>query len=140
MIDGVPSYQSYKKSRKMVTVTSDKLLLTMCIGKPQLWGSHPNILQAASPQISGLKPEQDLTSGNLLRLNELKLPALRFLTPKIPVNPTNERAGQAKDPGITQATTEGKTKKLPVERRPPRDDQHHNLTRKFEYSQFEPAN
>ncbi|KAJ9054473.1 hypothetical protein DSO57_1014153 [Entomophthora muscae] len=49
-------------------------------------------------------------------------------------------AGQAKDPGITLATTEGKTKKLPVERRPPRDDQPHNLTRKLEYSQFKPEN
>ncbi|KAJ9067780.1 hypothetical protein DSO57_1035728 [Entomophthora muscae] len=87
-------------------VTSEKLLLNMCIGKPQLWGSNPNILQAASLQISGLKPEQDLTLGNLLRLDELKLPASRFPTPKVHGNPTNERSGQAKDPGITQATTE----------------------------------
>ncbi|KAJ9084174.1 hypothetical protein DSO57_1027212 [Entomophthora muscae] len=91
-------------------------------------------------QISGLKPERDLTSGNLLRLDELKIPASRFPTPRVPVNPTNGRAGQAKDPGITWAPTEGETKKLPVECGPPRDDQPHDLTRKFEYSWFEPAN
>ncbi|KAJ9053198.1 hypothetical protein DSO57_1026595 [Entomophthora muscae] len=108
--------------------------------KPQLRGSNPNTLQAASLQIFGLKLEQDLTSGNLLRLDELKLPASKLLTPKVPVNPTNERAGQAKDPGIMWATTEGETKNLPVERGPPRDDQPHDLKGKFEYSQSKPAN
>ncbi|KAJ9049604.1 hypothetical protein DSO57_1022721 [Entomophthora muscae] len=120
-------------------VISDKLLLNTLTGKPQLQDSNPNTLWAASPQdqlpgcpqISVLKPERDLTLGNLLRLDELKIPASKFLMPRVPVNLTNEREGQAKDPGITWASTEGETKKLPVECGPPRDDQPHNLTRKF---------
>ncbi|KAJ9087005.1 hypothetical protein DSO57_1037578 [Entomophthora muscae] len=48
--------------------------------------------------------------------------------------------GPATDPGITWAHTEGKPENLPIERRPPRGDQSHNLTRKVEHSQFEPAN
>ncbi|KAJ9078558.1 hypothetical protein DSO57_1005696 [Entomophthora muscae] len=35
---------------------------------------------------------------------------------------------------------ERETKKLIIEHRPPRDDQSHDLTRKFEYSQFNSAN
>ncbi|KAJ9059225.1 hypothetical protein DSO57_1004539 [Entomophthora muscae] len=38
-----------------ITITSDKLLLTMLTGKPQLQDSNPGTLQAASPQIFGLK-------------------------------------------------------------------------------------
>ncbi|KAJ9052551.1 hypothetical protein DSO57_1033043 [Entomophthora muscae] len=136
------------ESTSPVCVTSDKLLLTMLIGKPQLQDLNPDILQPASPQdqlpshlqISGLEPEQDSTSGNLLRLDELKVPASRFPTPRVPVDPANEREGQAKDHRIAGASTERETKKLPVEHRSPRDDQPHNLIRKFEYSQFKPAN
>ncbi|KAJ9050247.1 hypothetical protein DSO57_1016224 [Entomophthora muscae] len=54
-------------------VTSDKLLLTMLTGKPQLRDSNPDTLRAASPQdqppgclqIFGLGPEQDLTLETL---------------------------------------------------------------------------
>ncbi|KAJ9051850.1 hypothetical protein DSO57_1000510 [Entomophthora muscae] len=79
------------------------------------------------------------SSGNPLKL-ELKPPTLKLPTLKVSVNPTNQQAGQAIDPKITWATTEGETKKLPIERRPPRDDQPCNLLRKFECSQFKSAN
>ncbi|KAJ9081575.1 hypothetical protein DSO57_1013281 [Entomophthora muscae] len=129
-------------------VTSDKLLLTMHTGKPQLQDSNPDTLWAASPQdqppgrpqILGQEPEQDLTLENPLKLDELKSPTLTLPTLNDPVNPANQRAGLAIEPEITWATTEGETKKLPIERRPPRDDQPHNPTREFEYSQFKPAN
>ncbi|KAJ9054977.1 hypothetical protein DSO57_1008863 [Entomophthora muscae] len=91
-------------------------------------------------QIFGLKPERDLTLGNFLRHDELKLPASRLPTSKVPVNPTNESAGQAKDPGITWATAAGEAKKLPMECGPPKDDKSHGLKGKFEFPQFEPVN
>ncbi|KAJ9081957.1 hypothetical protein DSO57_1009413 [Entomophthora muscae] len=109
---------------------------------------NPNTLQAASPhdqlpgrpQIYGLKLEQDLTSENLLRLEKQKLLASRPPTPQVPVNLTNESAGQAKNPEITWATAAGEAEKLPMECRPPKDDKPHNLKGNFELSQFEPAN
>ncbi|KAJ9065176.1 hypothetical protein DSO57_1022477 [Entomophthora muscae] len=61
-------------------------------------------------------------------------------TPKVPVNLTNESAGQAKDPEITWATAAGEAKKLPMECRPPKDEQSCDPKEKFESSQFEPAN
>ncbi|KAJ9060403.1 hypothetical protein DSO57_1031232 [Entomophthora muscae] len=61
-------------------------------------------------------------------------------TPKVPVNPTNESAGQAKDPEITWATAAGEAKKLPVECRSPKDDQPCNPKGKFESSQLKPTN
>ncbi|KAJ9076195.1 hypothetical protein DSO57_1028598 [Entomophthora muscae] len=111
-------------------VTSDKLLLTMLIGTPPLQDLNPDTLQASSLQdqlpgclqIFGLEPEQDLTLGNPLKLDEPKPPTLTLPTLKVTVNPTNQWAGQAIDPKITWATTEGETKKLPIENRPPRDD------------------
>ncbi|KAJ9084802.1 hypothetical protein DSO57_1020482 [Entomophthora muscae] len=121
-------------------VKSDKLLLTILPGKPQLQDSNPDTLRAASLQIFGLKPEQYLTLENPLKIDESKSPTLTLPTLKVPVNSTNQQAGQAIDPKITWATTEGETKKLPIERGLPRDDQPHNLTRKVEYSQFKPAN
>ncbi|KAJ9086478.1 hypothetical protein DSO57_1003812 [Entomophthora muscae] len=139
----------HEQSTKDISdVTNDILLLTILIGKPQLQDSNPNTLQAASlqdqppsrPQIFGLKPEQDLTLENLLRLDEQKLLASRPPTPKVPVNLNNERAGQAKNPEITWATAAGEAKKLPMECGPPKDNKSHNLTRKFKFSQFETAN
>ncbi|KAJ9081269.1 hypothetical protein DSO57_1016457 [Entomophthora muscae] len=129
-------------------VTSDKLLLTMLTGKPQLQDSNPDTLRATSPQdqppgclqIFGLEPEQDLTLGNPLKLEESKSSTLTLPTLKVPVYSTNQQAGLAIEPKITQATTEKEIKKLPIKRGPPRDDQHHDPTRKFEYSQFKPAN
>ncbi|KAJ9048073.1 hypothetical protein DSO57_1039784 [Entomophthora muscae] len=120
----------------------------MLTGTPQLRDLNPDTLRAASlkdqppgcPQIFGLKPEQDLTSGNSLKLDEPKPPTLTLPTLKVPVNPTNQRAGLAIEPKIARATTEGETNKLPIEHRPPRDDQPHSPTREFEYSQFKPAN
>ncbi|KAJ9061709.1 hypothetical protein DSO57_1017961 [Entomophthora muscae] len=90
-------------------VTSDKLLLTMLIGKPQLRDSNPDTLWAASLQdqppgclqIFVLKPEQDSTSGNPLKLDEPKSPTSTLPMLKVPVNPTNQRVGQVKDPSIT---------------------------------------
>ncbi|KAJ9062478.1 hypothetical protein DSO57_1010267 [Entomophthora muscae] len=114
-------------------VTSDKLLLTMLNEKPQLQDSNPDILQAASPQIFGFEPEQDLTSENPLRLDESKSPTLTLPTLNVPVNSTNQRAGLAIDPKITWATMKGETKKIPIECGPPRDDQSHDLIRKLEY-------
>ncbi|KAJ9054737.1 hypothetical protein DSO57_1011049 [Entomophthora muscae] len=93
----------------VVSVTSDKLLLTMLTGKPQLQGTNPDIMQAASPQdqppsclqIFGLEQEQDLTLGNPLRLDESKLPTSTLPMLKVPVNSTNKRTGLAIDPKIT---------------------------------------
>ncbi|KAJ9084640.1 hypothetical protein DSO57_1022375 [Entomophthora muscae] len=111
-------------------VTSDKLLLTMYTGKPQLYDLNPDTLQAASPQdqlpgrpqILGQEPEQDLTLESPLKLDESKSPTLTLPMLKVPVNSTNQRVGLAIEPKITQAITEGETKKLPIERGPPRDD------------------
>ncbi|KAJ9090260.1 hypothetical protein DSO57_1004506 [Entomophthora muscae] len=102
----------------------------MLIRTPQLWDLNPDTQRAASLQIFGLKPEQDLTSGNPLEHDEPKPPTLTLPTLKVPVKSTYQWVGQAIDPKITRATAEW----------PPRDDQPHNLTRKFEYSKFESAN
>ncbi|KAJ9078774.1 hypothetical protein DSO57_1003238 [Entomophthora muscae] len=107
---------------KRESVTSDKLLLTMLTGKPQLQDLNPDTLRAGGLQIFGFEPEQDLTSGNPLRLDESKSPTSTLPMLKVPVNSTNQRAGLAIDPKITWATTEGETKKLSIERGPPRDD------------------
>ncbi|KAJ9083267.1 hypothetical protein DSO57_1036379 [Entomophthora muscae] len=112
----------------------------MLTGKPQLQDSNPDTLQAGSPQIFGLEPEQDLTSGNPLKLDESKSLTLTLPTLKVPVYSTNQRAGLTIEPKITWATTEKEIKKLPIKCRPPRDDQPHDPTRKFDYSQSEPAN
>ncbi|KAJ9061588.1 hypothetical protein DSO57_1019039 [Entomophthora muscae] len=135
-------------STSCMPVTSDKLLLTMLNGKPQLPDSNPDTLRAASPQdqlpscpqIFGNKPEQDLTLENPLKLDETKSPTLTLPTLKVPVNSTNQRAGLAKESKITWATPERETKKLPLKSGPPGDDRPHNLTRKVEYSQFKTAN
>ncbi|KAJ9076629.1 hypothetical protein DSO57_1024285 [Entomophthora muscae] len=81
-----------------------------------------------------------LTLENLLRIDEQKLLTLRPPTPTFPVNPTNESAGQAKNPEITWATAAGEVKKLSVKCRPPKDDKFCDLKGKFELSQSEPAN
>ncbi|KAJ9083505.1 hypothetical protein DSO57_1034073 [Entomophthora muscae] len=136
------------KKTNTLLVTSEKLLLTMLTGNPQLRDSNPDSLQATSPQdqppgcpqIFGLEQEQDLTSENPLNLDESKVFTLTLPTVKVPVNLTNQRAGLAKEPKITWASTEEEIKKLPNKRGPPRDDQPSDPTRKFEYSQFEPAN
>ncbi|KAJ9082209.1 hypothetical protein DSO57_1006654 [Entomophthora muscae] len=112
----------------------------MLMEKSQLQESNPKTLWAASLQFPGLKPERDLTLGNLLSLDEQDILASKQPTPKVPVNPTNESAGQAKDPEITWATVAREAKKLPVECRPPKVDQPCNPKGKFESSQFEPSN
>ncbi|KAJ9072866.1 hypothetical protein DSO57_1022685 [Entomophthora muscae] len=122
------------------TFTSDKFLLTMLIERPQLQDLNPGSLQAASPQFFGLKPEQDLTLENPLKLDKSNSPTSILPTLKVPVNSTNQQAGPATDPRITQAHAEGETENLPIERGPPRDNQSYNLTRKFEHSQFKPDN
>ncbi|KAJ9052873.1 hypothetical protein DSO57_1029779 [Entomophthora muscae] len=128
--------------------TSAPLSVKGSAGKPQLRDLNPNTLWAASPQdlppgrpqIFGFKPERDLTSENLLKLDEQKLLTLRPPMPKVPVNPTNESTGQAKDPGMTGATVAGEAKKLPAECGPPKDDKSHNLKGKLKPSQLKPAN
>ncbi|KAJ9072664.1 hypothetical protein DSO57_1025014 [Entomophthora muscae] len=132
------SAQAYLQS--ILHVTSDKLLSTMIIEKPQLQDLNPDPLRAASLQFFELKPEQDLTSENPLKLDEYNSPTSTTPTLKVPVNSTNQRAVPAIDPKIPQAHMEGETEKLPIELGPPRDNQPHNPTRKFEHSQFEPAN
>ncbi|KAJ9087769.1 hypothetical protein DSO57_1029896 [Entomophthora muscae] len=119
-----------KKEFMWSAITNDKLLLTMFMEKPQLQDLNPKTLQAASLQFPGLKPERDLNFGE----------SPEPLTPKVPVNPTNESTGQAKDPEITWATALGEAKKLPVECTPPKDDQLCNPKGKFESSQFKPVN
>ncbi|KAJ9072810.1 hypothetical protein DSO57_1023218 [Entomophthora muscae] len=113
------------------------------------WGSRGGKLSIlTSPQgqlpsclqFFGLEPEQDLTTENPLKLGKSNSPTSIPPTPKAPDNLTNQRAGPATDPGITQAHAEEKTENLPIERGPPRDNQSHNLTRKVEHSQFKPAN
>ncbi|KAJ9081781.1 hypothetical protein DSO57_1011130 [Entomophthora muscae] len=129
-------------------VTRDKLLLIMHTGKPQLQDLNPDtlwaaILQDQPPgclQILRQEPEQNLTLENSLKLDESKSSTSTLPTLKDPVNPANQQVGLAIEPKMTQATMEGETKKLPIERRLPRDDQPHDPTREFEYSQFEPAN
>ncbi|KAJ9059613.1 hypothetical protein DSO57_1000572 [Entomophthora muscae] len=108
-----------------------------------LWswvGNYMPLACKTSLQFPGLKPERDLTSGSLLSLDEQKLLASSPLTPKVPVNLTNESVGQAKDPEITWATAAGEAKKLPVEYEAPKDDQPCNPKWKFKPSQFKPAN
>ncbi|KAJ9083281.1 hypothetical protein DSO57_1036239 [Entomophthora muscae] len=142
----IKTSSSFQKS--WVTVTSDKLLSTMLIERPQLRDSNPGSLRAASlqgqlpgcPQFFGLEPEQDLTSENPLKLGKSNSPTSIPPTPKDPDNSTNQQAGPATDPRITWAHAEGKPENLPIECRPPRDNQSHNLTRKVEHSQFKPAN
>ncbi|KAJ9088192.1 hypothetical protein DSO57_1025633 [Entomophthora muscae] len=58
----------------MADVMSDKLLSTMLIEKPKLQESNPDTPWASSPQFFGFKQEQDLTWGNLLKLDEPSLP------------------------------------------------------------------
>ncbi|KAJ9068652.1 hypothetical protein DSO57_1026534 [Entomophthora muscae] len=122
-------------------VTSDKLLLTILIEKPQL---RDQILTPrgppSCPQFFELEPEQDLTSENPLKLDESNSPTSTLPMLKVPVNLTNQQEGPAIDPRITQAHTEGETEELLIERGPPRDNQPHNPTREFEHSQFDPAN
>ncbi|KAJ9066973.1 hypothetical protein DSO57_1004403 [Entomophthora muscae] len=106
---------SLLSSVKLWSVTSDKLLLNILIVKPQLQDLNPDALQTASLQaqppgclqIFGLKPVQDLTLGNPLKLDEPKPPTLTLPTLKVPINPTNQQVDQAIDPEITWATTEG---------------------------------
>ncbi|KAJ9090119.1 hypothetical protein DSO57_1005856 [Entomophthora muscae] len=120
----------------------------MLVKKPQLQDSNPGILQAGSLQdqlpgflrFYGLKLDQDSTSGKLLRPAELKLPASMPPTLNFSVSPANESMGLAKNPKITGAAAEGESKKLPVECRPPGDDQSCNPKGKFESSCFNPAN
>ncbi|KAJ9054016.1 hypothetical protein DSO57_1018892 [Entomophthora muscae] len=108
----------------------------------------PDPLQAASlqgqlpgcPQFFGLKPEQDLTLENPLKLDKSNSPTSTPPMLKVPVNSANQQSGPAIDPKITWDHIEGETKKLPIECGPPRDGQPHNPTRKFEHSQFKPAN
>ncbi|KAJ9057349.1 hypothetical protein DSO57_1023655 [Entomophthora muscae] len=122
-----------KKEFMWSAITNDKLLLIMLMGNPQLQDLNPEILRAGSPQ-------DQLTTGNLPRLDELKLLASRLPTSRVSVNLANESGDQAKDPGITWATTVGEVKKLPVECGPPKNDQSYTLKEKFEFSQFKPAN
>ncbi|KAJ9089419.1 hypothetical protein DSO57_1013357 [Entomophthora muscae] len=100
----------------------------------------PPACRTSRLQIFGLEPEQDLILGNPPKLDESKSPTLTLPTLKVSVNSTNQQTGLAIDPEISWTTTKGEIKKLPIERKPPRDDQPHDLTRKFEYSQFKPAN
>ncbi|KAJ9053171.1 hypothetical protein DSO57_1026843 [Entomophthora muscae] len=131
-----------------LSVTRDKLLSTILIKKPQLQNSNPGILWAASLQgrppgclqFFGLKSEQDLTLENPFKLDEPNVPTPILSTIKVPDKTANQQAGPATDSKITQARTEGKTENFPIERRPPRGNQSHNLTREFEHSQFKPAN
>ncbi|KAJ9064752.1 hypothetical protein DSO57_1027023 [Entomophthora muscae] len=133
---------------KLAPVTSDKLLLTMLTDKPQLRDSNPDSLRAASPQdqlpgrlqIFGLKPEQDLTLENPLKLDEPKSSTLILPIVKVPVSLTNQQAGLAIEPKITWAFMEGEIEKLPNKCGPPKDGQPSDLTRKFKYSQFKPVN
>ncbi|KAJ9068814.1 hypothetical protein DSO57_1024906 [Entomophthora muscae] len=55
-------------SNVAIVVMSDKLLLTMLTGNPQLQDLNPDSLQAASLQIFGLKLEQYWTLENPLKL------------------------------------------------------------------------
>ncbi|KAJ9068069.1 hypothetical protein DSO57_1032408 [Entomophthora muscae] len=80
-----------------VCVTSDKLLSTMIIKRPQLWESNPDAPRAASPQgqppsclqFLGFKSESDLTSENLLKPDEPSLPTTMPPALEVSVNPTN---------------------------------------------------
>ncbi|KAJ9062603.1 hypothetical protein DSO57_1009155 [Entomophthora muscae] len=95
-------------------VTSDKLLSTIIIKRPQLWESNPDAPRAASPQgqppgrlqFLGFESESDLTLENLRKSDEPSLPTTMPPALEVPVNPTNQRAGLATDPRITQATAE----------------------------------
>ncbi|KAJ9063277.1 hypothetical protein DSO57_1001715 [Entomophthora muscae] len=69
-----------------------------------------------------------------------KLKEEQAVTIKVPVNSTNQRAGLAIEPKTNWASMEEEIEKLPNKHRPPRDDQPSDPTRKFEYSQSEPAN
>ncbi|KAJ9049571.1 hypothetical protein DSO57_1023145 [Entomophthora muscae] len=120
----------------------------MLIKKPQLRNLNPGISRAASPQgqlpgcpqFFGLKPEQDLTSGNPLKLDEPNVPTPILSTLKVPDKIANQQAGPATDSKITRAHTEGETENFSIECGPPRGNQFHNLTREFEHSWFKPAN
>ncbi|KAJ9076897.1 hypothetical protein DSO57_1021872 [Entomophthora muscae] len=110
----------------------------MIIKRPQLWESNPDAPRAASPQgqppsrpqFLGFKLESDLTSENLLKFDE----------PKVPVNPTSQRAGLATDPRITWATAEEETKIPSIRSGPPRDDPSCDLVKELECSSCKPAN
>ncbi|KAJ9060354.1 hypothetical protein DSO57_1031724 [Entomophthora muscae] len=130
---------TFQKGSKKA-VTSDKLLSTMLIEKPKLQESNPDTPWAASLQFFGFKPEQDLTLGNLLKLDEPSLPTTMPPALEVPVNPNNQQNRLATDPGIIQATTEKETNELSVRSGPPRDDMSREQTREVECSQFKPAN
>ncbi|KAJ9058022.1 hypothetical protein DSO57_1016704 [Entomophthora muscae] len=117
-------------SREGDDVTSDKLLLTMLTGNPQLQDLNPDTLWAASSQdqppgclqIFRLEPEQNMTLENPLKLDESKTSTSTLPSLKVPVNSTNQQAGLAIEPKITQASTEKEIEKLPNKYGLPRDD------------------
>ncbi|KAJ9088228.1 hypothetical protein DSO57_1025115 [Entomophthora muscae] len=78
----LPAFNTQAPATTKKIVTSDKLLSTMIIKRPQLWESNPDAPRAASPQgqppshpqFLGFESESDSTLENLLKSDEPSLP------------------------------------------------------------------